>query len=142
MANNGQWCRLSGIVTEVGQLPTLEEWAPPDCDGHCGNPNCVKISEMCPCQRQQIMTRTLSEFGTIHGQTLISYACLNFDFYHKEGFLPFKRGRIYKVTYEADEGKGCFWCVKKIEDVTDSDTDLPVAFNNWTIGRQDMIARE
>ena len=34
-AANGGWCRLSGVVTDVGEMPTLDEWREGDsCQLH------------------------------------------------------------------------------------------------------------
>ena len=61
-----------------------------------------------------------------------SYSILNFDFYDKQEYLPFKRAKLYKVTYEADENMSYFWCVTKIEDVTNLPADqVPEVFRKW-----------
>ena len=127
---DGGWCRLSGIVTEVTALPTVEEWTPPLCD--CGRAECAaaNFAEFCDCQKQQYREYKLNELGALQGQKIVSFSYLNFDFYGNE-HLPFKSGRIYKVAYDVDEAKDCVWCVTKIEDVTDSVTDLPQPFKEW-----------
>ena len=121
----GQWCRLSGVITEVGPLPTMEEYKPSECDGSCGDPDCWdRFSEMCDCDKQAYREKQLQELGALNGQTMTSFAYLNFDFYHiledSPGALPFEVGRVYKVTHVVDDNKPCAWCVTKIENVTDS----------------------
>ena len=61
-----------------------------------------------------------------------SYSILNFDFYDKQEDLPFKRDKLYKLTYKADENMSYFWCVAKIEDVTTlPDDKVPEVFRKW-----------
>mmetsp|Transcript_20222 Transcript_20222/g.32804 ORF Transcript_20222/g.32804 Transcript_20222/m.32804 type:complete len:217 (-) Transcript_20222:739-1389(-) len=123
----GSWCRLSGVVTDVGPLPTLDEW-------RSSSISCQQT----PIEHQEsLRDDVLSRFGTLHGQQVTSYAFLNFDFYDRQEELPFKRGRVYKVTHEADETKSFFWCVSSIEDVTDDlpcCEEYPEAFRKWSDG--------
>jgi len=121
------WCRLSGVVTDVGPLPTLDEW-------RSSSISCQQT----PIEHQEsLRDDALSRFGTLHGQQVTSYAFLNFDFYDRQEELPFKRGRVYKVTHVADETKSFFWCVSSIEDVTDDlpcREEYPEAFRKWSDG--------
>mmetsp|Transcript_24633 Transcript_24633/g.52515 ORF Transcript_24633/g.52515 Transcript_24633/m.52515 type:complete len:198 (-) Transcript_24633:240-833(-) len=124
------WCRLSGVVTEVGPLPTLDEWR----DGNsCQLPPEVR-DDSSPVERQLELREDFAErFGTLHGQTVTSYAFLNLDFYDRQEGLPFKRARVYKVTHRADENMSFFWCVAKIEDVLKGE-EPPEAFRKWQEG--------
>lgn len=124
------WCRLSGVVTEVGPIPAFEEWNPPDCGDSCGNPHCVKYSEMSVRQREEAYKRRLRGDGAAHGQRMVAFARLNFDFFGRPG-LPFEGDRVYRVTHVVDDAKYYIWCVDKIEDVTNSETDLPKSFKDW-----------
>mmetsp|Transcript_4539 Transcript_4539/g.8129 ORF Transcript_4539/g.8129 Transcript_4539/m.8129 type:complete len:212 (-) Transcript_4539:103-738(-) len=121
------WCRLSGVVTNVGPLPTLDEW-------RSSSVSC----EQTPIEHQEsLRDDVLSRFGTLHGQQVTSYAFLNFDFYDRQEELPFKRGRVYEVTHVADETKSFFWCLSSIEDVTDDlpcSEEYPEAFRKWSDG--------
>jgi len=84
-----------------------------------------------------LMNRTLEADGTLHNQKLTAHAYLTFDFFHREGRLPVKSGRIYKVVHKADDSKVCMWCVESIEDVTDLPVSaLPQVFKDWEIGRE------
>mmetsp|Transcript_26838 Transcript_26838/g.45740 ORF Transcript_26838/g.45740 Transcript_26838/m.45740 type:complete len:185 (-) Transcript_26838:528-1082(-) len=108
--NGASWCRLSGIVTDVGPLPSTAT----------GEDNTKENKE--------------NASGTYyHGQTVTSYAFLNFDFYDRQEHLPFKRSRVYKVRHVADERKSFVWCVESIEDVTEmSQEKMPEAFRKWS----------
>ena len=89
--------RLSGIVTQVGELPTLEEWVPnqsmvvklPTCH-FCGlSPNHIPRTPTCPVQDcitnqisqddtrpfnlHSLMQTYLETHGTIHGQQIVTY---------------------------------------------------------------------
>lgn len=162
---NGIWCRLSGIVTNVGDLPSFPEWVnnsmlPPQICLKC-NPSIdpeevlqpdvqVLLEPGCECFKCELMgsdskltlavlkDRCLEKMGTVQNQTLTSYAYLNFDFFSKQDELPFKKGRIYKVQYKVDDRRMCFWCVTSIEDVTGTmkTSELPQVFCDWEQGRK------
>ena len=124
----GNWCRLSGVVTHVGDMPTLDEWK--------RGPNGATF-ETVPLEIQSnIRNQFINDFGTLHGQIVISYAYLNFDFNHRQEELPVKKARVYRVTHVADETKVCYWIVTKIEDVTDGivngEVMVPEDFKKWS----------
>lgn len=115
---NGNWCMLSGVVTEVGELPSMDEWTSKTCyDEKCNN--CTPFEELCPCHKEAFRNRILTELGTLNSQVLVSLAILHFDNYYRQENLPFKEDRVYKVTYVANEGRQFTWEVTKIEDVTE-----------------------
>lgn len=131
-AANGGWCRLSGVVTDVGEMPTLDEWREGDS---CQLPPGVKTNSLPMEQRLALRDQYIEHFGTLHGQVATSYSILNFDFYDKQEQLPFKRARVYKVVHVADENMSFFWVVKKIEDVTNLPyNEMPEVFKKWQEG--------
>lgn len=134
----GGWCRLSGVVTDVGSMPTLDEWRDGDS---CQLPPEVKSKSLSIDRQLSLRDDFIEHAGTLHGQTVTSYAFLNFDFYDRQEDLPFKRARVYKVTHAADENMSFVWCVTKIEDVTHLPYDeLPEVFRKWQNGSH--VARE
>ena len=88
------WCRLSGVVTEVGAMPTLDQWR---AGNSCQLPPGVKSNALPIEDQSDERDGYIEHFGTLHGQTITSYACLNMNFYDRQESLPFKRGRVYKV---------------------------------------------
>lgn len=129
---DGSWCRLSGVITDVSSLPTLEEWK----NGNSSQlPPEVKSNSLSIDRQLLLRDDFIEHFGTLHGQTATSYSFLNLDFYDRQEDLPFKRARVYKVTHTADENMSFFWCVTKIEDVTDLPFEqLPEVFRKWQDG--------
>lgn len=132
--NNNAWCRLSGVVTHVGDMPTLDEWR----TGNMNLPEGIK-SQTLPVEKQlALRNEYIERYGTLHGQTITSYSFLNFDFYDRQDMLPFKSARVYRITYRADENMSFFWIVSKIEDVTDDIVSeeelLPEVFRKWSDG--------
>lgn len=134
-SNGKAWCRLSGVVTHVGDMPTLDEW-------RMGNssqlPEGIK-SQTLPVEEQLVLRdEYIERYGTLHGQSITSYSVLNFDFYDRQDMLPFKSARVYRITYKADENMSFFWIVSKIEDVTDDIVSeeelLPEVFKKWSGG--------
>jgi len=129
---DGGWCRLSGVITDVGEMPTLDEWR----DGNsCQLPPGVKSNFLPLDQQLTLRDDSIEHFGTLHGQTVTSYSFLNLDFYDRQEDLPFKRSRVYKITHMANENMSFVWCVNKIEDVTHMSYDeLPEIFQKWQDG--------
>ncbi|KAL9182028.1 hypothetical protein ACHAXT_012371 [Thalassiosira profunda] len=128
----GGWCRLSGVVTEVGAMPSLGEWREGDS---CQLPPGVKDNSLSIDRQLALRDEFIEHFGTLHGQVVVSYSLLNFDFYDRQDQLPFKRARIYRVEHVADENMTFFWCVRNIEDVTDAvPEELPEVFRKWQEG--------
>jgi len=147
--NSGRWCLLSGVVTEVGELPTFDQWvttsrfAPPAQACHCRpadpyamwrpdvvmgfhsdcpHPNC----DMCVLRQGKaemtlgdLMDRCREHFGTLHNQRFTAHAYLNPDFSHRVDQLPVKAAKIYKIIHKCDDSMHMIWCVESIEDVTD-----------------------
>lgn len=132
-ATNGSWCRLSGVVTHVGEMPTLEEWR---SGNSCQLPPGVKSETLSLDDQLSLRNEFINHFGTLHGQIVTSYSYLNFDFYHRQEVLPVKKGRVYKATHRADENMGCFWVVTQVEDVTDDivsgEVVVPQVFKKWS----------
>jgi hypothetical protein len=163
-------CRLSGVVTAVGGLPSFEEWVVnqgltrriPKCDrcglspfpiqvpprvpiyfpGSCPRPDCLtnRISPTGdapgrqggrPYTLEDCMRRCYEMHGTVQGQQIVSYSILHPDFEPMQDRLPFRRGRIYRVRYTAEDAMIHKWCVTSIEDVGDGKeppNDLPKEF--------------
>lgn len=138
VADDG-WCRLSGVVTDVGDLPSLDAWRDGDS---CRLPSDVRANAL-PLDRQLALRDDFVErLGTLHGQTVTSHALLNPDFYDRQDGLPFRRARVYRVTHAADENRSFLWCVTGIEDVTDLPRDeLPEAFRKWQEGSRVGMSR-
>jgi len=136
---DGGWCRLSGVITSVGDMPTLDEWR----DGDSSQlPPGVKSKSLPVNEQSSLRDDFLERFGTLHGQTVTSYSFLNPDFYDRQEGLPFKRARVYKVTHTADENMSFFWCVTKVEDVTDlAQEELPEVFRKWQDGSSRVVRR-
>lgn len=116
--SNGKPFRFTGVVTEVGPLPSMEEWLK-----ERGYQYIVDTDEF----KEQHRNCVLNQLGTLHGQTVVSLAYLNANFAKQSenrgnphSLLPFKENRIYKVTYNASEDKMNAWVVSKVEDVNDS----------------------
>ncbi|GFH45015.1 predicted protein [Chaetoceros tenuissimus] len=114
---NGKPFRFTGVVIEVGPLPSMEEWLK-----ERGYQYIVDTDEF----KEQHRNHVLNELGTLHGQTVVSLAYLNVNLreYGENRrdplyLLPFKENRIYKVTHTASEDKMNAWVVSKIEDVND-----------------------
>lgn len=131
-ARRAGWCRLSGVVTDVGPLPTLDEWRG---GGSRQLPPEVRTSSLPVEDQLSLRESSIERFGTLHGQTVTSHAFLDCDFYDRQGGLPFKRGRVYRVTHVADEDRSFVWCATRIEDVTDGASgEMPEAFRKWQDG--------
>jgi hypothetical protein len=73
------------VVVEIGALPTVCEWA-------SGRARAAQpcLCEFCDCdfeglkdaphnRRVEVYNRELEAFGTLFGQTLVSYSVLNFE---------------------------------------------------------------
>lgn len=164
-ATSNTTCRLSGVVTQVGELPTFDQWvtssqlAPRPCectvdpydglsphtlmrfDDPCLIPNCFKCKMRGKDKEITLGTfldRSHKHLGTITGQEITAYAYLHFQDFYKQDRLPFTGERIYKVILKADDSMQFMWCVKTIQDVTDvlPIKDLPQIFRDWEIGRQ------
>lgn len=129
---DGSWCRLSGVVTAVGEMPTLEEWR----EGNsCQLPPGVKSMALPIDQQLLLRDDFIGQFGTLHGQKVTSYSFLNPDFYDRQEGLPFKRAKVYKISIVCDENMSFVWCVTRIEDVTGvAYEELPEVFRKWQEG--------
>jgi hypothetical protein len=123
---NGEWCRLSGVVTAVGRMPTLKKWK-----SNTSYQACVKGQCTCPqVSPEQVMFELFAHDACLAGQTLESYAVLNFDFYHKEGILPIKCDRVYLIKYKVFDGHRYPWVVEQVTEVENLN-DAPEAFHKW-----------
>jgi hypothetical protein len=161
--SNNRWCRLSGIVTEIGNLPTYDEWivatstvpVPPCRRGEIPADARIRFPRDCPypncstCILRQgetemtlgtLMNRCFKHMGTLQNQTLAGFAYLNFDFHDNQVGLPISKGNIYKVTLHADDSKECMWMLDSIENVTESVpfNELPQEFRDWKMGHETM----
>lgn len=142
-------CRLTGVVTAVGQLPTLEEWKNcqsfirrlPTCH-QCGlSPNHTPRVDVCPVRDcvtnrigrngtrpvtlESLMEACLDIHGTLQNQEIVTYQMLHpVDHEKMQGCdnsnLPLKQGRIYRIKFTANDTMACKWTVSSIEDVTDA----------------------
>lgn len=65
--SNGEWCRLSGVVTEVGDMPSLDEWR---AGNSCQLPPAVKSNTLPTDQQLSLRDGFIEHFGTIHGQMI------------------------------------------------------------------------
>jgi len=164
----GEYCRLSGVVSSVGEVPTFDQWvttsdiAPPLCDcngtdpfamlrpdtiigmGECPDPSCLRCEI-----RQGRKEMSLGELwegsrqvlGAVSGQVVTVYAYLNFDYFHKQGELPFQRGEIYRIILKLDDSKMNVWCATSIENVSDlPGSEFPQVFRDWTEGQKAAAA--
>jgi hypothetical protein len=150
--NNGAWCHLSGIIYDVGPLPSFHQWAMSSTfvpisktvapenlvvfpSHECSYPKCHSCEIRHGEQRLSFgtfMVRTLDKDGTLNGQQCSALAILNPDFHKREKDLPFARSRIYQIDFQADDSKENVWCVKTINDVTDAPREqLPKMFVDW-----------
>ena len=162
----GEYCRLSGVVSSVGEVPTFDQWvttssiAPPpgccDCKpadpyamlhpdtilgfGDCTDPSCLRCEI-----RQGRKEMSLGELwegsrqllGALSGQVVTVYAYLNFDYFHKQGELPFQRGEIYRIILKVDDSKMNVWCATSIENISDLPvSEFPQVFRDWTEGQK------
>lgn len=160
------FCRVSGILTELGPMPSFEEWIttttvfgdsfhkegeppatrdmpiiPPPCPP-CPDPDCIQ----CQCLRGEprvslgtFFARCLEYLGTLHGQTAKGLCYLNSDFWDYEESLPVHAGRLYEVELKVDDGKVFVWHLESVRDVTAEYTnfdDLPEVFRKWVEGHR------
>ena len=65
--SNGEWCRLSGVVTEVGDMPSLDEWR---AGNSCQLPPAVKSNTLPIEQQLSLREGFIEHFGTVHGQMI------------------------------------------------------------------------
>jgi len=73
--------------------------------------------------------------GALSGQAVTVYAYLNFDFFHKQGELPFQRGEIYRIILKVDD-RMSVWCAISIEDVSNLPaSEFPQVFRDWMEGQ-------
>ncbi|KAL3939069.1 MAG: hypothetical protein SGARI_001504, partial [Bacillariaceae sp.] len=149
----GAWLRLSGIVTEIGEEPTFDQWvttsslAPQtvcECsiDPYANARPETKITfppgRQCPAPDCIMCKLRPGLFGALQGQKITSFAYLNGDFAHRAGGTAFdKDGGIYKIVYKLDDSKEYIWIVEAIYDCTDCPTaELPQPFKDWELGQQ------
>ena len=104
------WCRFSGIITEIADPPTKKELKrinkPFDCP--CNEPDCL------------LKDGIAAAYGADHGQRIIGYGILNFDFYDKMKDKV-DEDQVYKIEYQMDSNKDYVWCVidaKRVNNVS------------------------
>ena len=122
--DNDAWCRVSGVLTELGSYPSVEEWS--------GNtwmfanwPNKSKAYE-----------ESKEHYGSVQGHEISVYGYLNYDFLYVQDNLPLKEEKVYKLKLKLDDEKGCMWILSSIEDVTSTSSDFesseyPQIFKDW-----------
>ncbi len=138
--DNGSWCRMSGVVTEVGVIPNPKLWLKTTMYLGCIEKGClqechpevfVSVNKERP-SLQAMMMDVLVREGCLNGQRVISYAILNFDFFgDREYFLPVRKNRVYRIEYEVQDMMYHVWVVKKVVDVTNE--VHPQTFREWKV---------
>ena len=150
-------CRLSVVVTEVCTPPSLETWQSRSplllSPGGVDSSSVVRwdlrhvepgsLSHYMPRFKDETLplstakARVQEVLGAVHGQRLVAYGYLHYDFFYKEDSLPFASGRIYELNLELDERKHFAWQVLGVSDVTDrAASTLPSCFKQWDQGRE------
>lgn len=136
--HNGSWCRMSGVVTEVGFLPTVKVWQKTTKYLGCLDKGCVKDCyptifskyDKCEPSLELMMNDLFVHDGCLNGQRIVSYAILNYNFHgDREYFLPVRKDRVYRIEFEAQDMMYHFWVVKKVMDVTNE--PHPQVFSDW-----------
>lgn len=92
---SGQWCRLCGPVVEMEAWPSIEKGT-----------------------RVEDLIYSPNDPDALNGKVVVSHAILDPEYHHIKGNLPFKKGRLYKITHVANESMKDKWRVSEIEDVT------------------------
>lgn len=92
---SGQWCRLCGSVVEMEAWPSIEKGT-----------------------RVEDLIYSPNDPDALNGKVVVSHAILDPEYHHMEENLPFKKGRLYKITHVANGSMKDKWRVSEIENVT------------------------
>ncbi len=127
--DNGVWCRVSGVVTHLGEVPSLEVWK-----------NTTRFYSNVPdAHKGEIYVKSKEHYGSVHGHEITVYGYLNFDFFDRQEWLPLKEKKVYKLGMKFDDMMESMWNLDSIEDVTSAASDFasseyPQPFKDWEVG--------